>query len=116
MGQETPDARDGAKANVDFYKESQREPNHIDLGPDGHGLWWALELTQGRVGFFEGLLGLVALSFDSRALLAQGTIWVAALFGFALPLISTMGDFSKLTHGARAHLAPWQVATGDVLG
>jgi hypothetical protein len=102
LGQETQDARDGAQANVDFSKESQRKPHHIDLGPAGHGLWLALELIQARLGFFEGLLGLVALSCDSRQLLAQVTILVTALFGFALPLISTVFDLSKLTQGARS--------------
>ena len=116
LRQESQDATDGATANAGRSKESERQPYHIDLGQNGYGLRLALKLTQARLGFFEGLHGLVSLRFDSRQLLAQVTILVAALFGFALPLLSTVFDFRKLTHGACLHLAPWQVATGEVVG
>ena len=116
VGQESQDATDGATANAGLSKESERQPHHIDRGQNGHGLRLALTLTQTRLGFFEGLRGLVSLRCDSRQLRAQGTILVAALCGCALPLMSTVCDFRKLTHGVCLPLAPWQVATGEVLG
>src|SRR4029453_3681409 len=77
------------------------------LGAGGHGRGLALDLTQTRLGLFEGLLGLVALGLDSCELFAQVTILVATLFGFVFPLFSTVFDFGELTHHrARSSVSP----------
>src|SRR4029077_7529118 len=87
-----------------------------DLRSHGHGLSLALKLAQAGLGFFDVLLGLIALGLDSGELLAQVTVVVAALLGFGFPLVSAMCDFGQLTHrvrsftsprGARAWGGPW---------
>jgi hypothetical protein len=55
----------------------------------------ALELAQACLGLFEGLLGLIALGFDTNELLAQVTIMVAALRGFLFPLGPTVCSNSR---------------------
>jgi len=116
VGQESQDAPDGATAKAGLSKEAARPPPPIDRGQDGHGLRLARTLTLARVGFLEGRRGLVARSLDSRQLRAQGTILVAARVGVALPRRATLVDLRPLTPGAGLPLAPWQVATGEVVG
>jgi len=84
----------------------QGEPNDIALRPHGHGLRLALKLAQARWGFFEVLRGLIALGFDAGELLAQGTVVVAALLGFGLPLVAAMFDFGKLAPRVRSLPSP----------
>jgi cytochrome c biogenesis protein CcdA len=77
-------------------------PHAIDLRTHGHGLSLALTLAPAGWGFFEVLLGLIALGCDAGKLLAQVTVVVAALLGFGLPLVAAMFDFGKLAHRARS--------------
>jgi hypothetical protein len=55
---------------------------------------------------FAGLLGLVALGFNSRELFAQVAVGVAALLGFGFPLVAAVFDFGKLTHTLRSLPSP----------
>jgi len=96
----------GAKANVNFSKESQRA-KHIDLGQTATALV-ALELTQGRVAALRACLAWCAQLWTPRAACAV-TIWSPR----SLLCASTdfdYGDFIKLTHGAPRSSRPWQVA------
>jgi hypothetical protein len=104
--QERQDATAGAKAEANHYKEWQAAPNDIDLRPHGHGLRVALKLAQAALGRFEGLLGLSTLGFDAGELLAQGTVVIAALRGFGLPLVAAVLHLGKLTHRLRALTSP----------
>jgi hypothetical protein len=66
----------------------------------------ALKLAQAAWGRFEVLLGLITLGFDAGELLAQGTVGIAALRGFGLPLVAAVCDLGKLTHRLRSLTSP----------
>jgi hypothetical protein len=107
VGQECQDARDGAKTAGGLQKEWQGYPNHLHRGQAAHGLRLARDLTQTRLGRFEGLLGLGSLGLDSCELCAQGTLLVATLFGCVFPLISTVFAFGEWPHHrARSSVSP----------
>ena len=64
--------RETARKPMWTSKKSRSESQTTStLGQPATACEWALELTQARLGFFEGLLGLVALSFDSRSCLRR---------------------------------------------
>ena len=77
---------------------------------------WALELTQTRLGLFEGCGGAVSLGGDASDLFALVAIAVASLRGFVFPLISTVFDFGELAHHVRSCQPPWPQAMGVVSG
>ena len=81
-------------------------PHAIDLRTHGHGLSLALTLAPAGWGFFEVLLGLIALGFDAGELLAPVTVVVAALLGLGWPLVAARCACGKLTHRVRALLSP----------
>src|SRR5712692_6887928 len=113
---ETQDTRDSAKADTRHAKELQGQEDHLHLGQGDKLLRWVLELTQTRLGRFEGLGGAVALSGEASDLLALGAMLVASLRGFVLPLISTVCDFGALAHHVCSCQPPWPEAMGVVWG
>ena len=108
--QQTQDARDGAKAETRHAKEVQGQEDHVHLGQGDKLLRLALELTQTRLGRFEGCGGAGALSRDANALLALVALSIASLRGLVFPLISTVGDLRELTPHVRA---PTPMAAGS---
>jgi hypothetical protein len=116
-GQETQDARDGAKSEAGLSKELQGQQDQVHLRQDGHALLLALELMQTRQGFFEGMGGSVPLGANANDLCALVSIAVTSLRGFVFPLMSTGCDFGELTHAARALIYPyglWPWGSGRV--
>src|SRR5713101_3453435 len=92
------------------------QEDHLHLGQGDKLLRWVLELTQTRLGRFEGLGGAVALSGEASDLLALGAMLVASLRGFVLPWISTVCDFGALAHPVCSCQPPWPEAMGVVWG
>jgi hypothetical protein len=88
------------KADARHEKEVQGQQDHVHLGPGDKLLRGGLELTQTRLGRFEGCGGAVALSGEASDLFALVAILVASLRGFVFPLIATVFDFGELAHHA----------------
>jgi len=109
-GESTQDARDGAKANARHEKELPGQQDHVHLGLGDASLRWARELTQTRLGRFEGCGGAVAFGCEASDLFPLVAIVVAALRRFVFPLMSTVLDCGELTHHVRS--SP-PLATGD---
>jgi hypothetical protein len=114
-GEETQDARDGAKADTRYAKELQGQEDQVHLGQGDESLRLALELTQTRLSRVEGFGGSVALGGYASDLFALVSISVTSLRGFVFPLISTVCDFGELTHRVRLS-SPMAVGARGRLG
>jgi hypothetical protein len=90
------DARDGAKADAGAYKQSEGQPYPMRLEVRGLGLF----LMQLLVGFFEGLLGVIALFAQALEVFAQVAIVLSSFFGLLFPLLSALSEFGLLAHPA----------------
>jgi hypothetical protein len=98
QSQESEDARDGAKANARDEKKLESQGEHVDLGYGGEAMELGLELTQVGLRRLEGGGDSVALRLAASALLALGTLALAALLGLVCPLISTVVHCGAWAH------------------
>ena len=75
-----------------------------------------LDLTQTRLGLFEGCGGAVSLVCDPSQLLAPVAIVIGSLYRFVFPLLSALFDFGQWAHDTLSGQETPPRAAGDDSG